>query len=87
MIAVEIQVNGQPVATCGANAVRQLVAMVAARGLADFVSSGNGPVAGARSPIPCSPRPYAVPYLSATILLRIVLQRPVARRRLGGRSA
>jgi hypothetical protein len=50
MIAVEIQVNGQPVATCGANAVRQLVAMVAARGLADFVSSGNGPVAGARSP-------------------------------------
>jgi hypothetical protein len=50
MIAVEIQVNGQPVATCGANAVRQLVAMVAARGLADFVSSGNGSVAGARSP-------------------------------------
>jgi uncharacterized protein involved in propanediol utilization len=40
MIAVEIQVNGQVVATCGADAVRQLVAMVAARGLAEAASSG-----------------------------------------------
>jgi len=39
MIALEIQVNGQLVATCGADAVRQLVAMVAARGLADSMSS------------------------------------------------
>ena len=38
MIAIEIQVNGQLVATCGADAVRQLVAMVAARGLADSLS-------------------------------------------------
>jgi hypothetical protein len=38
MIAVEIQVNGQLVATCGADAVRQLVAMVAARGVADSLS-------------------------------------------------
>ena len=50
MIAVEIQVNGQPVATCGADAVRQLVALVAARGLADFASSKAGAAAGARSP-------------------------------------
>jgi hypothetical protein len=50
MIAVEIQVNGQLVATCGADAVRQLVAMVAARGLADFVSSDAGAAAGMRSP-------------------------------------
>jgi hypothetical protein len=50
MIAVEIQVNGQLVATCGADAVRQLVAKVAARGLADSVSSDTEPVAGARSP-------------------------------------
>ena len=49
MIAVEIQVNGQLVATCGADAVRQLVAMVAERGLADSVSSETEPVAGARS--------------------------------------
>ena len=38
MIAIEIQVNGQLVATCGADAVRQLVSMVAARGLADSLS-------------------------------------------------
>jgi hypothetical protein len=50
MIAVEIQVNGQPVATCGADAVRQLVAMVAARGLADPASSDAAPVADTRSP-------------------------------------
>ena len=50
MIAVEIQVNGQVVATCGADAVRQLVAMVAARGLADSVSSDTGQAAGTRSP-------------------------------------
>ena len=42
MIAVEIQVNGQVVATCGADAVRQLVAMVAARGLAEAACSGGG---------------------------------------------
>jgi hypothetical protein len=48
MIAVEIQVNGQLVATCGADAVRQLVAMVAERGLADSVSSEAEPVSGAR---------------------------------------
>jgi hypothetical protein len=42
MIAVEIQVNGQVVATCGADAVRQLVAMIAARGLADTARSGAG---------------------------------------------
>ena len=41
MIALEIQVNGQLVATCGADAVRQLVAMVAARGLGDCVSSDD----------------------------------------------
>ena len=46
MIAVEIQVNGQPVATCGADAVRQLVALVAERGLAETISSATG----ARSP-------------------------------------
>lgn len=46
MIAVEIQVNGQPVATCGADAVRQLVAMVAARGLADSASSDAWPERG-----------------------------------------
>jgi len=46
MIAVEIHVNGQPVATCGADAVRQLVALVAARGLAETISSATG----ARSP-------------------------------------
>jgi len=50
MIAVEIQVNGQPVATCGADAVRQLVALVAARGLANTISSGAAPAAGTRSP-------------------------------------
>jgi len=50
MIAVEIQVNGQPVATCGADAVRQLVALVAVRGLADSLSSATAPAAGARSP-------------------------------------
>lgn len=49
MIAVEIQVNGQVVATCGADAVRQLVAMVAARGLAEAASSGAGG-ANTRSP-------------------------------------
>jgi hypothetical protein len=49
MIAVEIQVNGQLVATCGADAVRQLVAMVAARGLADSMSSDPEPAAAARS--------------------------------------
>ena len=42
MIAIEIQVNGQLVATCGADAVRQLVAMVAARGLADSMSFDTG---------------------------------------------
>src|ERR1044071_5464256 len=42
MIAIEIQVNGQLVATCGADAVRQLVAMVAARGLADSMSFDSG---------------------------------------------
>jgi hypothetical protein len=50
MIAVEIQVNGQLVATCGADAVRQLVATVAARGLADSASSDARSGAGARSP-------------------------------------
>jgi hypothetical protein len=50
MIAVEIQVNGQLVATCGADAVRQLVAKVAARVLADSASSDAGPVADTRSP-------------------------------------
>jgi len=50
MIAVEIQVNGQIVATCGADAVRQLVAKVAARGLADSASFDAGSAAGARSP-------------------------------------
>lgn len=50
MIAVEIQVNGQLVATCGADAVRQLVAMVAARGLADSVSPDAGTAANARAP-------------------------------------
>jgi len=50
MIAVEIQVNGQPVATCGAVAVRQLVALVGARGLADKISSGAAPAAGTRLP-------------------------------------
>lgn len=50
MIAVEIQVNGQLVATCGANAVRQLVAKVAARGLADSVPCDTEPVAVARLP-------------------------------------
>ena len=50
MIAVEIQVNGQLVATCGADAVRQLVAKVAARGLTDSASSDAGPAAGTRSP-------------------------------------
>lgn len=49
MIAVEIQVNGQLVATCGADAVRQLVAMVAARGLAGSASSDAGPAADTRS--------------------------------------
>ena len=44
MIAVEIQVNGQVVATCGADAVRQLVAMVAARGF------GEVPASSARLP-------------------------------------
>jgi hypothetical protein len=42
MIAIEIQVNGQLVATCGADAVRQLVAMVASRGLADSMSFDTG---------------------------------------------
>ena len=50
MIAVEIQVNGQLVATCGADAVRQLVAMVAARLLADSASSDAGPAADTRPP-------------------------------------
>jgi hypothetical protein len=49
MIAVEIQVNGQLVATCGADAVRQLVAMAAARLLADSTSSDAGPAADTRS--------------------------------------
>jgi hypothetical protein len=48
MIAVEIQVNGQLVATCGADAVRQLVAMVAARGLEDSTASDPAPGAGLR---------------------------------------
>ena len=50
MIAVEIQVNGQLVATCGADAVRQLVAMVAARGLDDSTTSDPRPAAGMREP-------------------------------------
>ena len=33
MTAVQIRVNGKLVATCGADALRQLVAMVAGRGL------------------------------------------------------
>jgi len=45
MIAIEIQVNGQLVATCGADAVRQLVAMVAARGLADSIAFDARPSA------------------------------------------
>jgi len=45
MIAIEIQVNGQLVATCGADAVRQLVAMVAARGLAESISFEAVPTA------------------------------------------
>ena len=45
MIAIEIQVNGQLVATCGADAVRQLVAMVAVRGLAESMNFGAGPTA------------------------------------------
>jgi len=50
MIAVEIQVNGQLVATCGADAARLLVARAAARVLADSASSDAGPVADTRSP-------------------------------------
>lgn len=49
MIAVEIQVNGQIVATCGADAVRQLVAKVAARGLEDSTSFDAQAAAGTRS--------------------------------------
>ena len=45
MIAIEIQVNGQLVATCGADAVRQLVAMVAVRGLAESMNFDAGPTA------------------------------------------
>jgi hypothetical protein len=50
MIAVEIQVNGQIVATCGADAVRQVVAKVAARGLAESASFDAESAAGTRSP-------------------------------------
>ena len=49
MIAVEIRVNGQLVATCGADAVRQLVAKVAARLLADGAFDAV-PAADTRSP-------------------------------------
>ena len=45
MIAIEIQVNGQLVATCGADAVRQLVSMVAARGLAESIGFDAGAAA------------------------------------------
>lgn len=50
MIAIEIQVNGQLVATCGADAVRQLVALVAARGLAESVASYAGSSAAMGAP-------------------------------------
>ncbi|HEY1287351.1 MAG TPA: hypothetical protein VGF58_03435 [Burkholderiales bacterium] len=54
MIAIEIQVNGQLVATCGADAARQLVAMVAARGLAGSMTLDVRPGAKLGMPLPTS---------------------------------
>ena len=54
MIAVEIQVNGQLVATCGADAVRQLVALVAERGLDDATAYDAAPAARMASQPPAT---------------------------------